>query len=402
MHVEPRVFETLTQGIQFALRHARREYKARKNPNDRNHKHMKFTPQYCGIPFALYLSFISQNAFAQGCIIGRQCIPGAVTKRLFVMPGEFEVSVNYRTFRADQHYNGTTYQQIRKDLNNYVINRQNIWDVTSTIGMTKKSNLVITLPFIDSGWSIPRPIGSATQAPGPRSQQDGKGVGDITAVWRTWYTDPNDSPSQNIAFGLGVKLPTGKPNLTNYLPDRTGANFQQRVIDQSIQPGDGSWGIPVGIEGYKSIGRGLSVFGTLSYLVSPRDTNGVDSGRVPTETAPSIDKFSVPDQYLYRVGIGAGIKSLPGFSAAFAVRKEGVPQKDLFGGHHGWRRPGYSISFEPSVSYLHNDTNWSLSVPVTQFRNRIKHNTDGTELTGDTTFADFQIIMSVSKRFGRK
>ena len=341
---------------------------------------------------------LAEGAFAQGCIVGRQCTPGAIGRNSFVMPGQVDFTLNYRTFVADKHYNGTVRQTIREELKNFVINRQNLWDITATIGKTDRANLIVSIPWVDSGWSIPRPIGSATQAPGVRSQQNGNGLGDISASWRTWLRNPENAGSGNVAFALGVKLPTGNARETNILPDRDGLNYQPRIVDQSIQPGDGSYGFPVGVEGYRVVRPGLTVFGTLNYLVSPRDTNGVPSGRTVTADAPSIGVFSVPDQYLYRLGVGRQDPKIEGLSYALAWRKEGVPQKDLIGGQHGWRRPGYSTSIEPSVSYLRGDTTWNLAVPLTTFRNRVPHNPDGKELAGDSTFADFQIILSVTRR----
>jgi len=272
--------------------------------------------------------------------------------------------------------------------------------ITTTVGMGPRTNLVVTVPWINSGWSIPRPIGSATITPGPRSQQHGNGLGDISAVWRTWLRDPSTAMDGNVAIGAGLKLPTGKANQMNVLPDRDGKNFQPRVIDQSIQPGDGSYGFPVGVEAFRVLRRNITVFGTMNYLISPRDTNGVPSGRTLTADAPSIGVFSVPDQFLYRVGVGMPIESVPGLSASLGWRKEGVPQTDLIGASHGFRRPGYSVSIEPGVSYLRGDTMWNLAVPISTFRNRVPHKPDGKPIEGDSTFADFQFVLSVTKRVG--
>ncbi len=368
-------------------------------PLPRGHEsELPMRPRIVPVLLAAGAASLPSVAHAQGCIIGRQCTPGAVGRQSFVMPGQADFTLNYRTFVADRHYNGTVYQEQRQRLNNYVVNRQNLWDLTATIGKTNRSNLIVSIPWINSGWSIPRPIGSDTQTPGPRSQQNGNGLGDISASWRTWLRDPETAGPGNLAVSLGIKLPTGNARETNVLPDRDGQNFQPRIVDQSIQPGDGSYGFPVGVEGYRKIKDNITVFGTVNYLVSPRDTNGVPSGRTVTATAPSIGVFSVPDQYLYRLGVGGAIPTVPGLSAALAWRKEGVPQKDLIGGHHGWRRPGYSVSIEPSVSYVRSDTTWNLAVPLTTFRNRVPHLPDGTEIAGDSTFADYQIILSVTKR----
>ena len=211
-------------------------------PVPRGHEsELPMRPRIVPVLLAAGAASLPSVAIAQGCIIGRQCTPGAVGRQSFVMPGQADFTVNYRTFVADRHYNGTVYQEQRQRLNNYVVNRQNLWDLTATIGKTNRSNLIVSVPWINSGWSIPRPIGSDTQAPGPRSQQNGNGLGDISASWRTWLRDPETAGSGNLAVSLGIKLPTGNARETNVLPDRDGQNFQPRIVDQSIQPGDGSY-----------------------------------------------------------------------------------------------------------------------------------------------------------------
>ena len=344
------------------------------------------------------LALCAGGALAQGCIVGRQCTPGSLSSGSFLMPKELEYGFTYRTFRATDHYVGTVYQTGRRDLKNYVINRQNIFDLIVTRGVNSRSNFSIDVPILDSGWSVPRPLGSAVEAPGPRSQQNARGLGDVSLLWKTWLKNPEAHGSTgNVVLGVGVKLPTGKANVTNVLPDNSGGNFQPRVVDQSIQPGDGSWGVPTSLEAYKKLGK-ATLFFTTNYLISPRDTNGVPSGFAPTTPSPSINVFSVPDQYLYRLGVSGDVAQVPGLSASLSWRKEGVPAKDLIGGSHGFRRPGYSTSVEPSLSYSKNGTSYNLAVPVTLTRNRVPLVSDGTAVSGDASFARSQFILNISRR----
>ena len=269
-----------------------------------------------------------------------------------------------------------------------------------TRGINGRSNLTVDIPITNSSWSSPRPLGSAVQAPGPRFKEKGSGIGDISVLWKTWLKDPESHGSSNIALGIGVKAPTGRAGITNILPDNAGNNPQARTVDPSIQPGDGSWGVPTSIEAYKTVGKATFFF-TGNYLISPRDTNGVNSGFAPTTPQPSIGVFSVPDQYLYRFGIAGELPQVPGLGGSLSWRKEGVPVKDLVGGHHGFRRPGYSTSIEPSVSYNRGGTSYTLSVPITLSRNRLPSASDGIEVSGDATFARRQFIFNISRKIGR-
>jgi hypothetical protein len=350
--------------------------------------------------FLLSLSFalLTSSVFAQGCIVGRQCTPGATDGHDFLMRGERQYGLTYRTFRASDHYIGTQLQTSRRNLNNYVINRQNIFDIIVTQGATPRTNITLDIPVLNNGWSIPRPVGSAVQTPGPRVQEKASGVGDISVVYKTWLKDPETSQNANIVLGIGIKAPTGRAGVKNILPNDAGRDPQPRPVDQSIQLGDGGWGIPTSIEAYKKV-KQATLFFTTNYLISPRDTNGVSSGVTPTTPSPSIGVLSVPDQYLYRLGVGGSISRVPGLSASLSWRKEGVPQKDLIGGSHGFRRPGFSTSIEPSVSYSKKGTSYTISMPMTQTRNSMTLISDGIEVPGNpATFAKHQFIFNISKR----
>jgi hypothetical protein len=108
---------------------------------------------------------------------------------------------------------------------------------------------------------------------------------------------------------------------------------------------------------------------------------------------------SVPDQYLYRAG--AGFRIAQGIGASLAARAEGTPSNDLIGRSNGFRRPGYSVSVEPGLSYSRGDTTWALSVPVRLLANRRPTHADGGRQIGDATFPDYMVLLGVSKRWGQ-
>jgi hypothetical protein len=314
------------------------------------------------------------HANAQGCIVGRQCSPGEIGSGNYLMPNEAEISLSYREFRATDHYNGTVRQTQRQALGNFVINQQNIWDAIGSLGLNKQSQITLDIPFINSGWSVPLPVGSATTPHGPRAQQRSIGIGDIEIVYKRWILDTATHRDGNFAFGAGLKLPTGNDDVKNNYPNLTGGDISPKSVDQSIQPGDGGWGFPTSLEAFKMY-KAVDFFLTGSYLINPRDTNGVpsilaDLGAKAPASAPSLGVNSVPDQYLIRFGAGGAIPFVRGLSGALAWRKEGVPVKDLIGGSHGWRRPGFSTSIEPSLAYSASGYSYSLAVPITLTRDR--------------------------------
>ena len=174
-----------------------------------------------GAGAALWLS--AGSTWGQGCIVGRQCSPGEISGSNYLPPHQYDLSFDYRGFTADKHYNGTARQYQREKIGNFVVNRQNIFDVTGTLGVTKQLSVSVDIPYIHSGWSIPLPVGSIGGAsPGPRAQQNSQGLGDISLGLKYWVLDTEKHPNGNVALGVGVKLSTGKDNVTTDFPDITG------------------------------------------------------------------------------------------------------------------------------------------------------------------------------------
>lgn len=253
------------------------------------------------------------------------------------------------------------------------------------------------IPYIDASWSIPLPA----QPPiGPRSEQNARGIGDISAIGRYWIRDTASHPRGNFAVGLGVKAPTGRYDVKDNYPVLNGTNPTLKAVDMSIQPGDGGWGVIFDFQGFKRIGKTV-VLGNATYLANLRDTNGTPSiisglglGAIPAFANRLVN--TVPDQYIARLGAAYPIGRSGLFAGAW-VRAEGVPRYDLIGESHGFRRPGYEIFFEPNLAYTRGADTWSLSVPLAHFRKRV---TDPyTDFEGDATFPDSILLFGYAHRF---
>lgn len=119
--------------------------------------------------------------------------------------------------------------------------------------------------------------------------------------------------------------------------------------------------------------------------------------------ANGSDVMSVPDQYMARAGASLTINHL---SISAGVRDECIPVYDLIGGSGGFRRPGYVISVEPSVTYKMKKLVAYVSAPYALKRDRTQSVPDKirTRLTGDFTqgdaaFADYSINAGISFKF---
>lgn len=230
-----------------------------------------------------------------------------------------------------------------------------------------------------------------------RYEQDSRGFGDLTLTPRFWVLDPRTNPRGNVQVGLGLKCPTGDEEVEDRFPDITGTNFMQRPVDVSIQPGDGGWGGALDLSAFRDAGP-LRLFLSGTYLLNPRETNRTLSTPSvligPSAVDPGIRYNSVPDQYLLTGGASVSLGA--GWGGSVAVRWEGVPARDRIGGNDGWRRPGYTVSVAPGLSWTEGAMTLSLSVPITTMRNRQE---DAEGRAGDATFADWAVIAGITWRF---
>jgi hypothetical protein len=313
--------------------------------------------------------------------------------------GTWQVGLSYRGLRSDDHYVGTAEQHERHTAGNFVINRQNLLDVSATRALSARVSASASVPFVVSSWSIPMPV---RPVPGPRVRQDARGIGDVVLSGRTWVLDPGRHPRGNVSVGIGVKAPTGPSDVKDVYPDLTGGNPAEKVVDQSIQPGDGGWGFALESQAFRRLG-GAVLFASGTYLVNPRNMNGRPSiirGLGVTITPANANRAvnSVPDQYLARAG-AAVPAGLPGLGASLSLRMEGQPRYDLIGRSDGFRRPGTEMFIEPGLIFSRGRSTWSASVPIAFYRNR--HPDPYTGALGDATFPDVIVLVGYSARWGK-
>ena len=175
--------------------------------------------------------------------------------------------------------------------------------------------------------------------------------------------------------------------------------MQIEPFDESIQPGDGTWGFSLGTEAYHPFVVETTAYFTGYWLFSPQDTTGVATFR----SHPGEQVVSATDQYLWRGGLSrpvTGVKLLRGLAFSMGGRMEGVPVRDAFGSSNGFRRPGYVISIEPGFMYGRGAYMFSMSAPWAMERNRKTSVTDyANHIHGDAAFADYTIIGGLSRSF---
>ena len=316
-------------------------------------------------------------------------------------PGDWQVSGSSRNLVSNDHYNGKVEQHERQTLQNYVNNKQNLLDFGVSRLMTPRLSLSFGMPVIvHSEWALRDP---AFPLPAARREipQVGKGIGDISVSGRFWIFDPGTHPDWNVATGAGLKMPTGNARYQDTFIGRVERVERLRYVDQSVQPGDGGWGLMMEAHGFWRVRR-VFLFGSGSYLANPKDTNDTPSIiqvlELPTTTGQfaGLGVNSVPDQYMAR--LGGTVPVWKGLATTLAWRLEGLKRYDLFGESHGWRRPGTSMFVEPGISYSTGGHTVSFNVPFGYYYNR--HANPYTGNPGDATFPRHIFLTSYSYRLG--
>ncbi|MEI9806439.1 MAG: hypothetical protein WDO16_00430 [Bacteroidota bacterium] len=343
------------------------------------------------------LTFSLTASYSQGCV----AIKG--TAGICSRPSDakgWELNLNNRYFKSYKHFVGTVEQKERTEKGSNVINHSYELDVTATRTLNSRWSLAFTLPVMSFGRSSLYEHDGST-----RHNTHSFGIGDIRFSAYRWMFDPATSHKGNVQIGLGIKLPTGVYDYQDYFYKKADSSVLGPV-DQSIQPGDGGTGITFELNSFYNFSHKLGVYGSFFYLVNPREVNGTSTARGGAVTAVNkkynTDVMSVPDLFMTRAGISYMVSN---FNFSGGIRIEGLPSSDLIGGSRGFRRPGYIISAEPSVTLVTKRASFNIAVPFALERNRTQSDSDkrrtadgGTKVQGDAAFADYLVSAGVTFR----
>jgi hypothetical protein len=317
----------------------------------------------------------------------------AVTGALDSNP--WALSFDYRYFNSLHDYVGRT-ENAR--IGTGVYNKSNFSDAGVTYIFDPRWSATFTLPFV---------VNDRSQVTnGLRYHTDAVGFGDASVEGNYWLFDPMKKPKGNILLGLGLSMPTGEDNAQGtflaYNATTKTYTATQHAVDQSIQPGTGGWSFILDLYAFHEIPgvEGLNGYVSGTYTADPfQDTNGTLTYR----SNPYEAVTGITDSYLYRAGLEYKLLPQYGVTVSWGLRMEGVPVKNWFGDSAGFRRPGYSIDWEPGASWTHKNYSFRLYVPFSILHDRTQSLADqeDTVLTGkyqhgDAFFANYEIITSFS------
>jgi len=340
---------------------------------------------------------IYQKVLSQGCV----AIKG--TNGICTRPSDFkgwELNLNNRYFKSYKHFIGTEEQKQRVEEGSNVINHSYELDISAVRTFNSRWSMGLTLPIMDFSRSSLYEHDGKT-----RHTTNSFGLGDARIAGYRWMFDPKKAHKGNLQVGLGIKLPTGNYNYQDYFYKKVDSSVLGPV-DQSIQPGDGGTGITLELNGFYNFSHKVGVYANGFYLSNPREVNGTSTtrGSAPSASAKkyNTDVMSVPDLFMARGGAAVMVNQL---TFAGGIRIEGLPSSDLIGGSRGFRRPGYIISAEPSVTWVTKRAAFNLAVPIALVRNRTQSDSDkrrtadtGVHQQGDAAFADYLISLGATFR----
>ena len=367
----------------------------------------------------LVLVFIYTQSSAQGCVAIRtvgglntmehsmhmmmDSVLGVSNKKT-VSPN-WDLNISGRYFTSYKHFNGTDEVTQRVTDGTDVRNFSRAVDISLIRKINDQWSLGINLPLAyNERSSLYEHVSNVKGS--PRFSTYSQGIGDIRLTAYKWIIAPKAGNRGNLLGGVGLKLPTGNYKATDVFHN-TLTSTRVGPVDQSIQLGDGGWGMSMELNGFRSINNTWSLYSNAYYLINPRGNNGVSTARGGVPTAAAIkytsDVMSVPDQYLLRAGTNWTKNA---FTISLGARYEAIPAKDVMGDNTGFRRPGNVLAIEPGANYNYKNFNFYVYAPVAIRRERPQSYPDilktmDTKIfsRGDAAFADYSISIGMGYQF---
>lgn len=332
-------------------------------------------------------------AFGQGCIIARSNgeVGGPESEGGYLQPGEFNLDVGYRHQFSFRHFVGPQEQTYRVEQGTQVMNKINLQNYAITYQLTSRFSVTADVPLL---------LASRHTHNSPITYTS-SGIGDSSFMMEGWVWNPKENTRGNIQFGVGLLLPTGKTNVSNYVDAFDGKGPHTQIVDYSIQPGQGGWGMPFQWIAFKNVGSSQLYFnGSYTAMFQSINLNTLRTGAAANPI--SLTQYnSISDQYLLEGGIAHPISKVKGLTFTIGPRMEGAPARNLFPGDNlGFRRPGFAISLEPGLQYARGGSVFTAQVGKAFYRDRTLSVPDTlTGGHGDAAFADYVWLASYSYRF---
>jgi hypothetical protein len=369
---------------------------------------MKTHLYYSAVLLLFLLIGSNLDSNAQGCVAVRNMSSWSLGADSVQRNG-WQFSLNYRYFRSYKHFRGSEEEKHRVEQGTEVINNDNSLLLGISYSLSNRWSLSAVIPYINiDRSSLYEHYGNPTPSNptlNPRFHTQARGLGDVRI---STYYSAVEKRKVGLTLGIGVKLPTGNYETKDHfhkLDSEGQDSLVYKVVDQSIQLGDGGLGLILEYDFLYNFNHRFGLYSSGLYLFNPKNTNGILRSDNLTNGIPNSNEFSVVDQFVFRLGARYSVK---GFQFAIGGRYEGIPSEDAFGKSEGFRRPGYIVSLEPSVLYTTGKHTFVVNVPIAMYRNRVQNTIDkerteitGTYQIGDAAFADWLLSVTYTYRLAR-
>jgi hypothetical protein len=255
----------------------------------------------------------SGKLYGQGCILARSSSVsgGPESQGGYLTPGEFDFTIGLRHQFSFRHFVGDVEQTYRIQQGTQVENKINLLNFNLDYQVSRRFSFQIDAPLLlASRRSNNSPYTTTAQ-----------GIGDIIVSAQGWVWSPTENTRGNVAFSFGAMLPSGNDHVMNRVDKLDGNGSVNTLVDYSIQPGSGGYGIVFGWQSFKNFGSTAQAYFNGSYIATPQNTNGIVRS---TTAKPLLQQVSISDQYLLEAGVAVPIQAVRGFSITAGPRWEGA------------------------------------------------------------------------------
>jgi hypothetical protein len=312
------------------------------------------------VPLILGVANLVGASFAAG----QGCMPMRVSSPVFGSQGDvylpagtWQAGLAFRGYTSDQKILGN---QVRNDLAPHgqptVVTSRTL-NLSVAYAVSDRLALTLNVPFSDNSHTN-------WYADSARHTNTATGLGEVTLIASYWLRKERSvQPIPNLAIGVGVKAPTGKNDVMGKWWNKDGSTVPFPV-HQSIELGDGGWGIILEAQGVQPILSRVYLYAGGSYTLSTRDTT--DVAKSPTSKV----HYGVPDVWGARAGASMVLWPAQGISASLGVRFDGTPLGDVIGGKDlGFRHPATVGYVDPAIAFTRGPHTLTLNVPARIYMN---------------------------------
>ena len=356
-----------------------------------------------------FITINTESILGQGCVAIRPTSCSMVNGLGILPKGGTQFTSNYQYFKSYRHFRGDVEEHERIENKTQVENFSHAVDLGVQYAITSKFSVGFNMLILFyKRTSLYEHYGNSLDRNPNQERFETKsaGIGDMRITGSFWLFDPNNLESKgNLSLGTGIKLPTGNSNVQgdfHKLSTIGKDSIVNKAVDQSIQLGDGGWGIIVQFQGVRKLFKSGILYANGFYLANPMTQNKTISKGKLIGADPIIAYHSIPDQFSIRAGFNYNSQKATGLSISLGARFEGIPSQDLIGSSNGYRRPGNVVSIEPGISYNHQQLSLGLTVPTAIYRNRVKSVYDLADPLGkrhgDAAFADYLVNFTFAYR----